>query len=114
MDALRAKMQEFLKMETEISYEEFNEYYKSVMDFLQREFENLDQDGLVTMSGICQIMYLNAGSRGQRKSEANQKKFRKMAEKGKFWYDAMELRLNKQYGLKGEALEEAIDALWEE
>ena len=26
MDALRAKMQEFLKMETEISYEEFNEY----------------------------------------------------------------------------------------
>ena len=69
MDALRAKMQEFLKMETEISYEEFNEYYKSVMDFLQREFENLDQDGLVTMSGICQIMYLNAGSRGQRKRD---------------------------------------------
>ena len=112
MQEFLAKMREYLKMDSEIAYEEFNQYYKKVMEYLQKEFDQLEEDALVAMAGICQILFLNAESRGSRKNEANMKKFRKMAEKSRFWFDALALRLNKQYGLDNEALEKAIEELW--
>lgn len=113
MEALFAKMQEYLKMTTEISFAEFSEYYQKVLDFLMSDFDNLDKDALLKMSGVCQITALNASGRSMRK-DANSKKFGKMGAKMKFWQDAIDYKLNKEYGMTAEDIEEAVEALWQE
>ncbi len=112
MQELLAKMREYLKMDTEISYEEFTGYQQNVMDLLQKDFDGMEQEALVAMAGICQILFLNAEERGARKTEANQKKFRKMAAKSRFWFDAIGLRLQNKFHMDNEALEKATEALW--
>jgi len=112
MEQLLAKMQEYIKMDTEIAYEEFVQYQKNVMDMLQKDFEGMEQETLVALAGICQILFLNGEERGNRKTEVNQKKFRKMAAKSRFWFDAISLRLQTKFHMDNEEQEKAMEALW--
>jgi hypothetical protein len=87
-------MKEYVKMEEQISSEEFLAYYKQVMDKLQLDFEQLTENELFQAKIITTIMSGNAASR-QKKKGADVKKFRKIGEKTKFWEKAIEYKLKK-------------------
>lgn len=110
MEALSARMGQYTKMEDEIAFDEFIAYYNDLLAFLQAQYQDLDQDELVRAKGMTMIVAGNARMRALRK-DANRKKFAKMADKAKFWEDAIALRLKKE-GLDPEALEEKVSALW--
>jgi len=112
MEGLYNKIQEYVKMDTEISAEEFLSYYKDVMDMLAADFEQLTEEGLFQAKIITSILSANAETRGKRRT-AETKKFRKIHEKSKFWADAITYRLKKS-GLSEDAIKERTAAMEKE
>ena len=111
LEELNAKMSNYVKMESELEFSEFVDYYNDLMGFLQAEYGNLDQDALIKCKGMCMIVAGNAKMRALRK-DANRKKFTKMGEKAYFWEDAIARRLKKD-GLSEQELDDRVSALWE-
>jgi hypothetical protein len=109
MDALLDKLKEYLKMDTEIAFEEFNEYYKQMMQELNDHFNEFDQDTCLKAHFICTIVQSNADSRSKH-GKAKAKAFKKIAAKCAFWSDAIHFRLIKD-GMTETAIEEAIEAI---
>ena len=110
MEQLCAKMGEFVKMETELPFPDFQAYYQEVMDYLQKNYQDMTDEQLVQAKGITMIMGSNANMRSLRKDE-NRKKFQKMAQKSNFWENAIKLRLTKA-GMTEQELDEKVGALW--
>ena len=94
MESLFEKIKEYVKMDGEISAEEFLEYYTNVMEKLTADFDQLTEEELFQAKTITSIMASNAAARGKRKDE-NVKKFKKIKEKSNFWAGAVEYRLKK-------------------
>lgn len=112
MEDLYQKMLEYTRMTEELAFDEFTGYYQQVMDLLQKNYQDLSQEELIKAKGVLNIVYMNALSRSMKKDEYR-KKFQKMAEKSKFWQEAIQARLTKE-GLSAKELEEKEAALWEE
>ena len=112
LDELNAQMGQFVKMDSELGFDQFVAYYNDLMAFLQAEYADLDQDALIKCKGMCMIVAGNAKMRALRK-DANRKKFTKMGEKAYFWEDAIARRLKKD-GLSEDELNDRVGALWEE
>jgi hypothetical protein len=96
-------------MEEEISFEEFSQYYKDLINFLNNDFSNLNQDECIKTRFICTIVQGNAQSRGK-SSRINSKAFKKMDKKCAFWADAINYRLLKE-GMTQQQIEEAALAI---
>ena len=94
MESILAKMREYLKMETEIPFEEFKEYYEQVMDYLQNNYDSMTNDELFTAKFVLDIVNSNSKSRAIKKGPES-KKYKKMGEKTSFWSEAIEFRLKK-------------------
>ena len=112
MEQLYEKMLEFTKMTEELPFDQFQAYYQEVVDYLQKEYQGLNQEDLLKAKGICNITAGNAVGRGARK-DANSKKFKKMAEKTRFWHDAIQARLLKE-GLSQKEMDEKESELWKD
>jgi len=105
------KLKDYLSMDTEISFEEFEAYYKDVIGYLQQNYQEMDQPALIKARYITSIVAANAYDRARRKGPQH-KKYRKMAEKCEFWSEAIKYRLLKE-GLREAQLEEAEQKLSE-
>ncbi|KUO58869.1 MAG: hypothetical protein APF84_14140 [Gracilibacter sp. BRH_c7a] len=101
------KLKEYLQMETEISFEEFKEYYAGLIDSLNSEFNEMDQATCLQARFICSIVKSNGEARAHR-NKANGKAFKKMAAKCSFWMEAIDHRLKKD-GLTQGAIELAMN-----
>ena len=112
MEELFAKMGEYIKMEDELPLPEFQEYYQSVIDYLMKNYQDMDTDQLIKAKGITMIVANNAKARAARK-DANRKKFSKMGEKCAFWEGAIKMRLVKE-GMSEQDIDAKVDALWNE
>ncbi|MDW7674141.1 MAG: hypothetical protein SCK28_06345 [Bacillota bacterium] len=108
MDKLLNKLKEYLQMESEISLEEFANYYQETIDYLNENFDNLEKEDSLKGRYIVTILALNAGDRSKRKDK-NAKKYKKMWEKSRLWADAFDYRL-KQMGMT----QDEIDASHEQ
>ncbi len=108
MEKLFDKLKEYLKMETEISLDEFTKYYQEVLSFNQENFDNLNQEDSIKGRYIMSILAINSGERGKRKDK-DAKKYKKIWEKAQFWTDAYNYRL-----LKMGMTQEEIDASHEQ
>lgn len=111
MEELYNKMGEYVKMEEELPFDEFQSYYNSVMNFLQKEYQNLSVDELIKVKGIVRIMCANARTRSLVK-DVNRKKFVKIGEKTAFWDDAINRHLVKDEGMDADEVQKKVDALW--
>lgn len=100
------KLKEYLQMETEISFEEFKEYYSELIDSLNSEFNEMDQGSCLQARFICSIVKANGETRAHR-NKANGKAFKKMAAKCGFWMEAIDHRLKKE-GLTQPVIEAAM------
>ncbi|WP_227765182.1 hypothetical protein [Zhaonella formicivorans] len=92
MEKLFEQLKVYLKMDTEISFEEFASYYQQVIDFLKENYDRLDQDGLLKARYITSIIQSNALDRARRKG-VHAKKYKKMAEKCNLWAGAANYKL---------------------
>ncbi|HHV65820.1 MAG TPA: hypothetical protein GXX46_12250 [Peptococcaceae bacterium] len=109
MEALMAKLKEYLQMETEISFEEFKEYYTSLMKHLNSEYNNMDKTACLQARFICSVVQANAETRSRRNKDHG-KHFRKMAAKCGFWIEAIDHRLKKE-GLTQAAIDLAMSEI---
>lgn len=109
LDTLLEKLKEYLKMETEIPFEEFTEYYRTVMAELNQAFNDLDKDARIKALFICSIVQSNAESRAKG-SKVNAKAFKKISAKCAFWTDAIKFNLGKE-GMSPEDIEKATEEI---
>ena len=110
IEELFDKMTEFINMDKEIPTEEFAEYYKKVIDYLMKSYQDMSTDDLIKAKGITSVIASNAKLRAARKNE-DRKKFTKMGDKSSFWEEAIKLRLTKE-GLSAADIDEKVAALW--
>jgi glucokinase len=111
MEELFAKMGEYVKMEDELAFAEFRDYYQQLIDYLMKSYQDLSAEQLVKAKGITMILAINAKARTMKKDE-NRKKFAKMAEKAAFWEGAIKARLLKE-GMAESELDAQVEALWD-
>jgi len=95
MEDKLTKLKEYLQMETEIPYEEFKTYYTSLIDQLNKEYNEMDQATCLKARFICSIVKANAEARSH-KNKINGKSFKKMDAKCNFWMEAIDHRLKKE------------------
>lgn len=94
MENFFEKMKEYLNMDTEIPYEEFEAYYKDVLDFLNNDYLNLDKEETIKGRFILTILMSNSEDRGKRYKNLT-KKYKKIHDKSQLWAEALTLRLIK-------------------
>lgn len=109
MEKLLDKMKEYLKMDTEISFGEFSEYYHGLTDYLLANYEGMSREDLIAAKYILQIVASNATARSQHKGDLR-KKFKKMSEKADFWNKSIDFRLINEGMTQGE-IDQAVDAV---
>ncbi|MCB8816449.1 hypothetical protein [Desulfosporosinus shakirovi] len=109
MDKLLEKLKEYLHMETEIPFDEFSEYYRTLIEELNLKFNDLNNDDRVKALYICSIVQSNADARAK-ESKVNAKAFKKMSAKCAFWADAIKFNLGKS-GMSSEEIEKATEEI---
>ena len=110
MEALFAKLREYLQMDDEIPFVEFSAYYRDVLAEFMANYKAYDKENLIKATAITTVVAANAIDRGKAK-DINAKKYKKMAEKLSFWAEAISLRLEKEYGLSKNDVDKEFDAL---
>ncbi len=109
MEKLLEKLKEYLKMETEIPFEEFSEYYRDLIAELNQTFNDLDRENRLKALYICSIVQSNADARAK-ESKATAKTFKKISSKCAFWTDAIKFNLGKD-GMSAEEIEQATEEI---
>jgi hypothetical protein len=95
MEEKLRKLKEYLNMETELPFAEFEAFCRDVLGDLQQNYEGMSRADRLRAAYICEIVGGNAGSRA-RQDKGHAKPFRKMAEKCRFWQEAIKHRLRKE------------------
>ncbi|MGD8191978.1 hypothetical protein ACQCN2_18575 [Brevibacillus ginsengisoli] len=111
MESLFEKMKEYLNMDTEISFEEFDQYYKQVLDFLGKDWQSLNEEDSLKILFILDNIKSNADDRAKRKAK-EVKKYQKMSERTNIWVQAMFKRL-REMGLTDEEIGKRYEELYE-
>ncbi len=111
MESLFEKMKEYLNMETEISFEEFDQYYKNVIDFLSKDWQTLNEEDSMKMLFILDNLKSNAEDRAKRRTKES-KKYQKMFERTSIWVQAMFKRL-RDMGLSDEEIGKRYEEIYE-
>lgn len=112
METIKAKLKEYLAMDNELEFNEFNAYYNTIIEELNAHYGEYGEDILLEMRYILNTVAVNAQMWGSRKDKYS-KKYKKINEKAKFWADAMTYKLKKEFGYdndKIDAADEKIDA----
>ncbi|MDQ7095840.1 hypothetical protein REC12_19795 [Desulfosporosinus sp. PR] len=109
MEKLFDKLKEYLHMDTEISFEEFKEYYQNLIAELNQTFSELDKDQRIKALYICSIVQSNADAR-TKTNKANAKTYKKVSAKCAFWADAIKFNLGKD-GVSNEEIEKATEEI---
>lgn len=107
MENYLEKMKEYLKMDSEIPFQEFTDYYNQVTGYLQDNYDSMENGNLFSAKYILSILSSNAHSRAARKGP-DSKKYKKMGEKASFWSKAINFRLIKS-GMSQQEIDEALD-----
>lgn len=108
MEKFFDKMKEYLNMDTEISYEEFETYYKEVIDFLSKDYQELNQEDTLKGRFILTILMSNSEDRAKRYKNLA-KKYKKIYEKSNLWAEALTLRLIKMGMTKDQIIQAEKD-----
>jgi hypothetical protein len=95
MEEKLRRLQEYLTMETELPFAGFDAFYRDVTRDLQQNYGEMSRADRLRAAYICEIVSGNANTRS-RKDKAHAKPFRKMADKCRFWHEAIKHQLRKE------------------
>lgn len=90
-----AKLKEYLGMDTEISYEEFESYFQDVMKLFNENYQDFNRQESIQGRFMMSILVSNADERAK-KDKKLAKKYRKIREKSSLWAEALTLKLVKE------------------
>lgn len=85
MEHLYGKIHEYLKMDEEISFGEFDQFYKQVLKYFSEKAENLAEEDVWKGLFIIENIMSNAENRIKEEKGAKQKKYKKMKERASLW-----------------------------
>ncbi|MBO8164609.1 MAG: hypothetical protein H0Z34_12920 [Brevibacillus sp.] len=111
MQELFDKMKEYLNMDTEISFEEFDSYYKQVIAFLNDNWKELNEEDTLHMLFILDNLKSNSEDRAKRRTKES-KKYKKMEERSSIWASAMIKRL-RDLGLSDQDIRTRYEEIYE-
>ncbi|MBU8907760.1 hypothetical protein KH400_14210 [Desertibacillus haloalkaliphilus] len=100
-------------MEEEISFAEFNSYYKDVMSVLADKNESFEEDDIWKALFIIENLMSNADSRASESKGSTAKKYKKMSERTTLWSKNLASRLHK-FGYTEEQINERFEGMLEE
>ena len=112
METIKTKLKEYLAMDSELTFSEFNAYYNDILTELNAHYQEYQEETLLEMRYILNTVAVNAGMWASRKNKES-KKYKKINEKAKFWADAITYKLKKELDYTDEkidAADEKIDA----
>ena len=110
METITAKLKEYLAMDTELEFNEFNAYYNEIIAELNGHYQEYDENNLLTMRYVLNTVAVNGQAWSLRKDK-NSKKYKKIYEKCRFWSDAITYKLKKELGYTDEAIDEAEEKI---
>jgi hypothetical protein len=110
---LYVKIHEYLNMDEEISFEEFDQYYKTVIKYFSEDSDNLAEEDIWKGLFIIENLMSNAESRGKEAKAAKQKKYKKMAERSSLWAQNFAARLYK-LGYTEDQLNERFETMFQD
>lgn len=110
MEAIKGKLKEYLSMDHELEFVEFNEYHQGIIAKLNGHFQDLTEEDLLYMRYVLNTVAVNAQMWGGRKDK-NSKKYKKIQEKAKFWSDAITYKLKKELGYDDEKIDAADESI---
>lgn len=113
METIKAKLKEYLAMDHELEFGEFNEYYNLIMTELNANYSTYDEKMLLDMRYVLSTVSVNAQAWSSRRDK-NFKKYKKIAEKSRFWVDAIGYKLAKELGYTDDMIREAEEKIDEE
>lgn len=111
MQELFEKMKEYLNMDTEISFAEFDAYYKNVIAFLNDNWQKLDEEETLHMLFILDNLKSNSEDRAKRRTK-EAKKYKKMEERSAIWASALIKRL-RDLGMTDEQISKRYEEIYE-
>jgi len=111
MQELFDQLKVYLNMETEISFEEFDQYYKKVVAFLNDNWTKLNEEETMQMLFILDNLKANSEDRAKRKTK-EMKKYQKMYQRSDIWLAAMFKRM-RDFGLSEEEITKRYEAIYE-
>ena len=113
MESIVTKLKEYLAMDSEIEFSEFQDYYNKVLEKLNQDYQKLTEDELLKIRYVLNTIAVNAENRWARKDKYV-KKYKKMADKTRFWADAIAHKLKKELAYTDAKLEEADQSIDDE
>ncbi|RKD25659.1 hypothetical protein BEP19_01580 [Ammoniphilus oxalaticus] len=112
INALYEKMVEYLNMEDEIDFKEFDGYYKQTLRELEANYEKYDQQQGLHALFVMDNLKANSESRTQRKfPEA--KKYKKISQRTHIWVEALFAQLVK-LGMNEQQIQEQMEKMYED
>ncbi|WP_026700234.1 hypothetical protein [Salibacterium aidingense] len=114
MDAFYNQVQEYLNMEEEIGFDEFRDYYQSVIHYLDNQQQAPEEQELWKSLFVVESIMSNAENRGQTtKNNTERKKYKKMQERTKLYAQHFTKMLH-QLGYDQDQIEEHFNNMLEE
>ncbi|MDQ0256223.1 hypothetical protein J2S74_003641 [Evansella vedderi] len=113
MQELYKQIHEYLKMEEEISFEEFDSYYKKIVDYLNENADKLEEESLWKALFISENVMSNADARAKDAKGSLGKKYKKMAQRLSLWAQNLTARL-AEMGYNEEQMNERFEKMFDE
>ncbi|MCT8138728.1 hypothetical protein H1D32_13865 [Anaerobacillus sp. CMMVII] len=113
MQELYVKIHEYLNMDEEIPFEEFDQYYKTVIKHFSEASDDLAEEDVWKGLFIIENLMSNAESRAKESKAAKQKKYKKIAERSSLWAQNFAARLYR-LGYTEEQLNERFETMFQD
>ncbi|TWI55921.1 hypothetical protein [Halalkalibacter nanhaiisediminis] len=113
MQALYDQIQVYLNMDEEISFKEFSDFYKKLLDELGSNHESYDEETVWKSLFIIENVMSNAEGRAKETKGAESKKYTKMAQRLQLWAKNFAGRLGAA-GYTEEDINERFNKMFEE
>ncbi|SDC05539.1 hypothetical protein [Shouchella lonarensis] len=95
MQAQYNKIQQFLNMEEEISFKDFQAFYKEVVDELSTIHQGMDEETLWKALFVVENIISNADGRAEETKGAESKKYSKMSQRLQLYAKNFGIRLGE-------------------
>ena len=112
IESFYEKMLEYLNMEEEIPFKEFDQYYRDTLKELEANYTNYDQEQGLRALFIVDNLKTNSDSRVQRKFD-EAKKYKKISQRAQIWVEALFGHLLKS-GMTDKEIRERMEVMYEE
>lgn len=113
MQQLYGKIHEYLNMDEEITFEEFDQFYKQVLKHFSEKAEDLAEEDVWKGLFIVENIMSNAENRIKEEKGAKQKKYKKMKERASLWAQNFAGKLYK-LGYTEEQLNERFEGMFQD